>query len=149
MTDPGSTTGTASTDTAGPASDATTGQLIARLSEQTSTLVRDEMRLAQAEYSAKAKHAVTGLGMFGAGGLLALYGLGALVAAAVLALVLVVPAWAAALIVGAALLAVAGAISLVGKKQVQQATPAAPEKTVRSVKRDIDDVKEHASNDQH
>ncbi len=126
-----------------------TGELIARLSEQTSTLVRDEMRLAQAEYSAKAKHAATGLGMFGAGGLLALYGLGALVAAAVIALALVVPGWAAALIVGGILLAVAGVVSLLGRKQVQEATPAAPERTVRSVKRDISDVKEHASHDQH
>ncbi|MGB7818784.1 MAG: phage holin family protein [Ornithinibacter sp.] len=126
-----------------------TGELIARLSEQTSTLVRDEMRLAQAEYSAKAKHAATGLGMFGAGGLLALYGLGALVAAAVIALALVVPGWAAALIVGGILLAVSGVVSLLGRKQVREATPAAPERTVRSVKRDITDVKEHASHDQH
>lgn len=70
-------------------------------------------------------------------------------AASILALALVVPAWAAALIVGGALLAVAGVISLVGKKQVQQATPATPERTVASVKHDIDDVKEHASHDQH
>lgn len=148
MTERGSTD-TASTPSSDSAAGATTGQLIARLSEQTSTLVRDEMRLAQAEYSAKAKHAVTGLGMFGAGGLLALYGLGALVAAATLGLALVVPAWAAALIVGAALLAVAGVVSLLGKKQVQEATPATPERTVQSVKQDIDDVKEHARNDQH
>lgn len=148
MTPPDSTTGTAPS-ASGSRTDATTGQLIARLSEQTSALVRDEMRLAQAEYGAKAKHAATGLGMFGAGGLLALYGLGALVAAAILALALVVPAWTAALIVGGVLLAVAGVVSLVGKKQVEQATPATPERTVRSVKRDIDDVKEHTSNGQH
>lgn len=148
MNDTGTARDTTSGPGSAPASDATTGQLIARLSEQTSTLVRDEMRLAQAEYSAKAKHAVTGLGMFGAGGLLALYGLGALVAAAILALALVLPAWASALIIGGALLAVAGLISLVGKKQVQEATPATPQRTVRSVKKDIDDVKEHAS-DQH
>ncbi len=47
---------------------ASTGELISRLSHQTSTLIRDEMRLAQAEMTAKAKHAGTGLGMFGAGG---------------------------------------------------------------------------------
>lgn len=149
MNDTGTASDTVPDRSSAPPSDASTGQLIARLSEQTSTLVRDEMRLAQAEYSAKAKHAATGLGMFGAGGLLALYGLGALVAAAILALALVLPGWAAALVVGGALLAVAGLISLVGRKQVQQATPATPERTVRSVKQDIDDVKEHAHHDQH
>lgn len=57
-----------------PPRGASTGELISRLSEQTSTLIRDEMRLATAELSAKAKHAGAGLGMFGAGGLLAFFG---------------------------------------------------------------------------
>ncbi len=124
--------------------DASTGELMARLSEQTSTLIRDEMRLAQAELSEKAKHAGTGVGMFGAGGVLALLGLGAAVATAILALALVLPTWAAALIVTVVLLAVAGIVALLGKKQVQQAKPR-PERTIANVKQDVAAVKEHAS----
>lgn len=123
---------------------ASTGELMARLSEQTSTLIRDEMRLAQAELSEKAKHAGTGIGMFGAGGVLALLGLGAAVATAIIALSLVLPAWAAALIVTVVLLAAAGIVALMGKKQVQQAKPS-PERTIANVKQDVATVKEHAS----
>ncbi len=123
---------------------ASTGELMARLSEQTSTLIRDEMRLAQAEMSAKAKHAGTGIGMFGAGGILALMGLGAAVATMIISLALVLPMWASALIVTVALLALAGIAALLGKKQVEQAKPT-PERTVANVKQDVAAVKEHAA----
>lgn len=125
-------------------SHASTGELVSRLSEQTSTLVRDEMRLAKAEMSEKAKHAGVGLGMFGAGGLLAFFGIATAITTVILALALVLPAWAATLIVTAVLFIAAAIVSLVGKKQVAQATPATPERTVESVKRDVADVKEHA-----
>lgn len=121
-----------------------TGELMARLSQQTSTLIRDEMRLAQAEMSQKAKHAGVGLGMFGAGGLLALLGLGAGVATAIIALALVLPTWAAALIVTVVLLLAAAVVSLLGKKQVEQAKPA-PERAIANVKEDVSTVKENAS----
>ena len=124
---------------------ASTGELIARMSEETSTLIRDEMRLAQAELSAKAKTAGIGLGMFGAGGLLAFFGIAALITTAILALALVLPAWAAAGIVRVrvllALLAAAAVVSLVGKKRVQEATPAKPERAMDNVKQDIAEVK--------
>lgn len=126
-----------------------TGELIGRLSEQTSALVRAEMRLAQAEMSAKAKQAGVGIGMFGAGGLLALYGIGAGVTTAILALALVLPAWAAALIVTVVLLAAAAVASLVGKKKVAEVTPVIPERAVANVKRDVAEVKEHAHHDTH
>lgn len=126
-----------------------TGELIGRLSEQTSALVRAEMRLAQAEMSAKAKQAGVGIGMFGAGGLLALYGIGAGVTTAILALALVLPAWAAALIVTVVLFAAAAVASLVGKKKVAEAAPVIPERAVANVKRDVAEVKEHAHHDTH
>jgi len=125
------------------AHEASTGELISRLTEQTSTLIRDEMRLAQAELSAKAKHAGVGLGMFGAGGLFALLAAGSAVATAILALALVLPAWAAALIVTVVLAIVAAVAALLGKKQVAQATPT-PERTVANVKHDVETVKESA-----
>lgn len=123
---------------------ASTGELIARMSEQTSTLIRDEMRLAQAELSVKAKHAGVGIGMFGAGGLLAFFGVGSLITTAILALALVLPAWAAAGIVTLVLFVAAAVGVLVGKKRVQKATPAKPERAVDSVQQDIAEVKEAA-----
>lgn len=126
--------------------DMSTGELVTRLSEQTSRLVRDELRLAQAEMSQKAKHGGIGAGLFGAGGLLALFGLGTLIAAAVLALALALPAWAAALIVAAVLFVAAGIAALVGKKEIQQATPT-PERTIETVKDDIEEIKEATRHD--
>ena len=51
-----------------------------RASEQISRLVRDELALAKAELTEKGKHAGIGVGLFGGGGVLALYGVGALIA---------------------------------------------------------------------
>jgi Flp pilus assembly protein TadB len=119
-----------------------TAELVKTASEQISRLVRDELRLAQAELARKGKHAGVGAGLFGAGGLLALYGVAAVLTAVILLLAYVVPAWLAALIVGVVLLAVAGVLALVGRSQVKQATPVVPEGSVRSVKADIETMTE-------
>lgn len=118
-----------------------TAELVKVASEQIQRLVRDELKLAQAELTRKGKHAGIGAGLFGAGGLIALYGVAALLTAVVLLLTYVMPAWVAAVIVGVVLLGVAGLLALVGKKQVQQATPAAPEETVNNVKADVATVR--------
>ena len=39
------------------------------------------------------------------------------------------------------LFAIAGVVALMGKKQVSQATPAAPKHTIESVKQDVDTIK--------
>ena len=117
------------------------GALVHRLSEQIPDLVRSEMRLAQAELTQKGKRAGLGIGMFSAAGLLALFGLATLIATAVIALSLVVPAWAAGLIVAAVLLVAAAGVGLAGKKEVEAATPPAPEKTIASVREDVAAVK--------
>ncbi|MGE5636887.1 MAG: phage holin family protein [Nocardioidaceae bacterium] len=119
-------------------------ELVQRLSQQMSTLVRQEMRLAQTELQQKGKRAGLGAGMFGGAGVVALYGVGAIVAGIVMLLATAVEPWLAGVIVGVALLLVAGLLALMGKKQVQQATPAAPERAIESVKRDVEQVKEAA-----
>lgn len=121
--------------------DPTVGELVSQLSAQTSRLVRDEMRLAQQEFRESAKHAGMGAGLLTAASLLAVLGLATLVAAAVAALSLVLPLWAAALIIGVALFAAAGVAGLISKKQVEQVSPV-PQRTVESVKQDLDEVKE-------
>jgi uncharacterized membrane protein YqjE len=132
---------TAHSSTSAP-TEQSVGELVTQLSEQTSRLVRSEMQLAQAEMQQKAKNAGLGVGLFGAAGIVALYGVGALVATVILALSLVLPAWAAALIVTVTLFAIAGVVALTGKNRVSQATPPTPQKTIDSVKRDIETVKE-------
>ena len=125
-------------------SDKSMGDLVQRLSQQTATLVRQEMRLAQVELQEKGKRAGLGAGMFGGAGLVALYGVGAVIAAAILLIATAMEPWLAALIVGAVLLAVAGVLALLGKKQVDQATPPKPEQAIESVQHDVEHVKERA-----
>ncbi|GAA1145930.1 phage holin family protein [Nesterenkonia lutea] len=117
-----------------------------RLSEQSSRLVRDELKLAQAELTAKAKQGGIGAGFFGAGGILAWFGFGALIATAILGLAVILPAWAAALIVTVVLFIAAGIAALLGKKKVEDLSPA-PERTITNVNRDVAEVKEHSHHD--
>jgi MFS family permease len=120
------------------------GELVRQMSEQSSTLIRQELRLATAELQEKGKHAGVGVGMFGGAGVVGLYGVGALIAATIIGLGTLLEPWIAALIVGVVLLAIAGIVALLGKKQVEQATPAKPEQAMDSVQEDIQTVKERA-----
>lgn len=124
-----------------PTSDASIGELMGQLSAQTSRLVRDELRLAQKEFQESAKHAGLGAGLISIAGLFAFLGLATVIAAAVAALSLVLPVWAAALIVAAVLFIVAGIAAMVSKKQVKEVTPAAP-RTTETVKADIQEIKD-------
>ncbi|WP_197373524.1 phage holin family protein [Mycolicibacterium baixiangningiae] len=127
-----------------PGADASLGELMSQLSTQTSRLVRDELRLAQKEFQESAKHAGIGAGLLSVAGLFAFLGLATVIAAAVAALSLVLPVWAAALIVALVLFIIAGVAALVSKKQAEEITPAAP-RTVETVKADIQEVKDRAS----
>ena len=118
------------------------GELVKDLSEQVSHLIKDELRLAQLEMTRKGKQAGLGIGLFAGSGGIAVYGLGCLIACAVIAIASVLAAWLAALIVGVALLLVAGAAALLGKGRLSKATPPVPEETIGSVKADVDEIKE-------
>ncbi len=134
------------TGSAQPAVDteASAGELVKNLTEQVSLLIRDELKLAEYEMTRKAKRIGRGAGMFGGSGLVALYAIGCLLAAAIIGLASVLPAWAAALIVGGALLVIAGVAALMGKSQVSKGVPPVPEQTVQSVKADVEEIKERA-----
>jgi hypothetical protein len=124
--------------------EASAGELVKNLTEQVSLLIRDELKLAEYEMTRKAKRIGRGAGMFGGSGLVALYAIGCLLAAAIIGLASVLPAWAAALIVGGALLVIAGVAALMGKSQVSKGVPPVPEQTVQSVKADVEEIKERA-----
>ena len=123
---------------------ASTGDLVRQAAEQISRLVRDELALARVEMTEKGKRVGVGAGLLSGGGLVALYAVAALLTAAVLGLAEAMPAWLAALIVAVVLFAAAGVLALIGRRKVSQGSPPVPEETVRSVKADIDEVKERA-----
>jgi uncharacterized membrane protein YqjE len=120
------------------------GELLRQLSQETTTLVRQELELAKAEMAEKGKRAGLGAGMFGGAGAAALLGLGALSGAAIAALDSAMPLWVAALIVAVIWLAVAAVLAVTGRTKVQQATPPVPEQTQRSVKEDLEWAKTRA-----
>jgi uncharacterized membrane protein YqjE len=120
------------------------GELLKQLSEETTTLVRQELELAKAEMAQKGKQAGMGAGMFGGAGVTALLGLAALTAAAIVALDAAMALWLAAVIVGLLWLAVAGVLALQGKRKVQAATPPVPQQTQESVKEDVEWAKTRA-----
>jgi uncharacterized membrane protein YqjE len=111
-------------------------ELVKDLANQTSTLVRQEIQLAQAEVTEKGKLAGKGAGMLGGAGVAALLGLGALTALLIVALDGALALWLAALIVGVLWLALAVVLAMAGKKALQGVTPPVPQ-TVETVKEDI------------
>ena len=120
------------------------GDLINTVKEEGSTLVSQELRLAKAEMSGKAKDIGIGAGMFGGAGYVANLAVIALVLTIVFALAEVMALWLAGLIVTVILGATAAVLGLKGKKKIQEAGPPIPEQTIESVKQTIETVKEEA-----
>jgi uncharacterized membrane protein YqjE len=117
--------------------DASTGDLVSRLANEATALVRQEVELAKAELAEKGKQAGKGAGMFGGAGVVGFFAFGALTACLILALDTAMPTWLAALIVAVVYGAIAGVLALTGKRKVQEAGPPVPEQTVESVKEDV------------
>ena len=124
--------------------DRSVADLLKQASDQTATLVHQELELAKAELTTKGKQVGLGAGMFGGAGVFGVYAFGALTAAVILALSLAMTGWLAALIVATVYGAIAGVLALSGKSQVKAATPPMPEQTVQSVKADVESTKQHA-----
>ena len=124
--------------------DRPTTELLRELSDQTTTLVRQEIELAKAELTEKGKKAGTGAGMFGGAGVAGLFALAALTTAIIAALDTAMPLWLAALIVAVVYAAVAGVLALRGKKEIEQVGPPAPEQAIDSVKEDVQWAKTRA-----
>jgi len=114
------------------------GELLKQLANETTTLVRQEIELAKAEFAEKGRKAGPGFGMWGAAGVVGLLALGALTAFFILALDGVMPNWLAALIVAAVYGAIAGVLYMTGKERISEAGPAKPEKTIETLKEDVE-----------
>jgi hypothetical protein len=112
------------------------GELVKDLAGQTSTLVRQEIKLAQAELTTKGKVAGRGVGMLVAAAIAGLLALIALTAGLIAALDTGLPLWLAALIVMLLWGVVGAVLATRGRKELEQVTPPVPQ-TVETVKEDI------------
>ena len=112
------------------------GELVKDLAGQTSTLVRQEIQLAQAELTTKGKVAGRGVGMLGAAAIAVLLALIALTAGLIAALDTGLPLWLAVLIVMLLSGVVGAVLAISGRRALEQATPPVPQ-TVETVKEDI------------
>ncbi|HEU4427005.1 MAG TPA: phage holin family protein [Pilimelia sp.] len=124
------------------AADESTAELVQRAADQISRLMRDELALARIELAEKGKQAGIGIGLFGGSGALVFYAIGTLIAALVLLLAEVLIPWVAALIVGVALLLLAGTLALLGRRQVRRMGSLVPESAAASVRADVEAVKD-------
>lgn len=125
--------------------DRSTGDLVKDLSQQASTLVRQEIELAKTEMAEKGKKAGIGVGLFAGAGVAGLLMLGALTAFLILALDEAMPDWAAALVVTLGWGIVTAALALIGRQKLREVGTPVPEKTVESVKEDIEWLKHPTS----
>jgi len=105
-------------------------------------IVRSEVRLAKAEIQEEAVKTKTSILWLGAGVLTGIFGVFFLLFTTVYALAIVLPMWAAALIVGLALSIVAAMTLSAGVRRFKLIHPA-PERTLESIKENVEWAKQH------
>ena len=115
--------------------------LIADIPSLLSNLVRGEIDSLKQEIAAKLKAAGIGIGLLVGAATFAFFAVLVLIAAGVLGLATVLPAWAAALIVGGGILVIAVILALVGIASLKRGVPPAPTKTISSIKKDVRTIK--------
>lgn len=114
------------------------GDLLKRLSLETTTLVKQELELAKVEMTQKGKRAGLGAGLLGGAGVAGLLALGCLSACLIALLATAMDTWLAALIITVVWAAIAGVLALQGREKVQEATPPKPEQTIETLKEDAE-----------
>lgn len=119
-------------------------QLLRQLSVETTTLVKQEIALAKIELSDKVSAVSDSAKGFGIAGI---FGLGAflcLTATIIAAISLVLPVWAAALIVTIVYGVIAAVAAQQGRSRLVRATPLVPQQTTQTIKDDIEWAKTRA-----
>ena len=117
-------------------------EIIGNLATDLQDLVRGEVRLARAELDSKINTLVAAAVSLVGGALVAFAGLVVLLQAAAMALALVIPLWAAFLIVGLVIVLVGGLIARGGLAAMSLKT-LTPNRTVASLQKDATLAKEH------
>ena len=116
-------------------------KLVADLPRLLIELFKEELDHFKQEMAAKLKHAGIGIGLFAGAAFLGFFLFAVLIAAAILGFAVIVPGWAAALIVAAILLVIVVILVLIGVAQVKKGMPPVPTETITSVKQDVDVIK--------
>ena len=111
------------------------GVVVASAVDGFRTLLRKQVELARLEVTEAASIRAKGAGLMAAAGVVALFALGFGAAAGAAGLALVMPTWAAILIVAAVLVVVAAVFVLVGRRALRTA-PTASERTRETLKED-------------
>ncbi|HEX2639779.1 MAG TPA: phage holin family protein [Pyrinomonadaceae bacterium] len=111
------------------------GDLFSELATETSTLIRQEMALAQTEMTQKATKAGKNVGYLAVGGAVGYAGLLAIVAGVIMGLSYLMPAWIAALLVGA-VVAIASYVLISSGLTALKNMEVKPTATVETIKED-------------
>jgi O-antigen ligase len=112
--------------------------LLGELPDRVSTLVRAEIDQVKAELTYKAKHFGIGAGLVAGAAFVGIFLLGTLIATGILALSLVMPGWAAALVVSGVLLLII--LILLGIAVLNFKRGSEPLESIESVRQDIDAI---------
>ena len=119
------------------------GELFGRMTGQISSLIRGEIAVAKTQAMTFLNYTKAGIGALAVAGVLALYGLGWLFHSAELALALVLPAWAASLIVCGVIFLIVIIFALVGISKLKKSSQNVPAPQ-QGLKEDVDAVKKGA-----
>ena len=125
--------------------DRSTADLVKELSHQASVLVRREIDLAKVELAEKGRQAGVGMAALVGAAIVGLAALGALTAFLILALDEAMPGWVAALIVTVLWAAVGVVLGLFGRAKLREMGSPVPEKTVDTLKEDLEWLKHPTS----
>ncbi|HEX6955667.1 MAG TPA: phage holin family protein [Agromyces sp.] len=112
--------------------------LLGELPDRVSTLVRAEIDQVKAEMTYKAKHFGIGAGLVVGAAFVGIFLLGTLIATGILALSLVMPGWAAALVVSGVLLLII--LILLGVAVLNFKRGSEPLESIESVRQDLDAI---------
>ena len=124
----------------------TLGELLGGLVSNMQDLIRGEVALAKQEVKDEAKQAGVGAGLLAGAGVLGLVGLIFVGLTLTYALTLVLPSWAAALIVAALFLIVGVGLYRLGRQRLERVDPV-PRQTIESLKEDTEWIKQQVSSD--
>jgi hypothetical protein len=102
------------------------------------SIARLEIELALVEVKRKLVRIAVGVGLGAGAAVVVLFALGFLAAGGAAGLALVVPVWAALLIVGGALLAATLAMALLALRSLKAGTPPLPEEAIEEARRTTD-----------
>ncbi len=110
------------------------GAAVKEVAERTSTIVRLELELAGLELKRKVTALGLGIGLALAAALTIVFMVAFVYSAIAAALALVMPTWAALLVVAGMLLLIAAVLGLLARNRIQKGTPPVPEQAIQEAK---------------